>query len=947
MMEPGNVSLKLRSHNINGFDSSQEYLYNGCNDNSFSLLAIQEHWLRPSFRKQKGINRLKVLHPDYDSYATSGMEDQIDQRVLRGRPFGGTGFLFRKELSRCVRARVDYKHKRVTVMEISSNDEKILLINGYLPFYNTDNNQTQLTEYRDTLAFIENVMSANPLHKFILLMDLNCNIFGPTHPYATLVRSMMSEFKLVSSFEFLPGFDPNQHYTRFDYKRNSFTLIDGILVSESLTHLISSCQILHPPDNVSDHLPIEITINVKITDFLRQKSTISSFIPWSTLSEREQLTFRDSMLEALNNISIPFHAFNHASKLCDNCDCISLIERYYQDIVAAVEFADRTLPRRKHGIAKHFWSPELTALKQKSLDAHTLWKDCNCPRSGPIYIEKVQSHYRYKSELRKSKKECSSNISDKLGNNLLDKDNVSFWKQWKEVNGGTDPPSSMINGFVDFKDIADTFADTYKAVYIDSDANDMLRDKFSHLFPAYAADHADDCLLPYLFSWSDMVKAVFSLQCGKATSTFIKAEHIFLGCPELLCHLHLLFNGLLSHSYLPYDFLCGTISPIIKDANGDLTTSSNYRPVTLGPILSQLFEYLLFNNFGHFLSSDELQFGFKKSHSTSHAIFMLRSCVEYYTKHGSTVLVAFLDCSKAFDTISHYGVFNKLIDRKVPLCFLKIVMYMLLNMKSRCHWRGSYSDYFSVSTGTKQGGVISPRIFTMYMDELIQRLRKKGVGCHIINLFLACIFYADDLCLVAPSRGAMQEMLNVCNEYCSEFCLTFNVKKSKILLISKQKDLRIDKLSVAGKSIEYVKEWKYLGVTVVAGTKLSFSSKPVLSAFYRSVNCILSSLQKPNELVLINLLYSNCFPILSYAAEAIEFSSGEMRDCNTALNDAIRRIFGYHRWESIRSLRLQLGFPNVYEAFQKRFDAFILRNLESANSVVAKTTALFVAELMG
>ena len=60
-------------------------------------------------------------------------------------------------------------------------------------------------------------------------MDLNCNIFGPAHPYATLIRSMMSEFKLVSSFDFLPGFDPDQHYTRFDYKRNSFTLIDGIL----------------------------------------------------------------------------------------------------------------------------------------------------------------------------------------------------------------------------------------------------------------------------------------------------------------------------------------------------------------------------------------------------------------------------------------------------------------------------------------------------------------------------------------------------------------------------------------------------------------------------------------------------------------------------------------------------------------------------------------------
>ena len=234
----------------------------------------------------------------------------------------------------------------------------------------------------------------------------------------------------------------------------------------------------------------------------------------------------------------------------------------------------------------------------------------------------------------------------------------------------------------------------------------------------------------------------------------------------------------------------------------------------------------------------------------------------------------------------------------------------------------------------------------MHMDELIQRLWKKGVGCHIINLFLACIFYADDLCLVAPSRGAMQKMLDVCSEYCSEFCLTFDVKKSKILLFTKEKDLVIDKLLIDGKTLEYAKEGKYLGVTIVAGTKLTFASKPALSAFYRSVNCILSALQKPNELVLINLLYSNCFPILSYA-EAIEFPSGEMRDCNTALNDAIRRIYRYNRWESIRSLRLQLGFPNLYEAFQRRFDVFIVRNLESSNSVIARTTALYIAELMG
>ena len=100
------VNLKLRSHNINafinGFDSSCEYLHQECKENAFSVLALQDHWLRPSYRKQKGVNRLKTLHPDYDAYGTSGMADQIDQHIMRGRPYGGTAFLFRKELSNSI-----------------------------------------------------------------------------------------------------------------------------------------------------------------------------------------------------------------------------------------------------------------------------------------------------------------------------------------------------------------------------------------------------------------------------------------------------------------------------------------------------------------------------------------------------------------------------------------------------------------------------------------------------------------------------------------------------------------------------------------------------------------------------------------------------------------------------------------------------------------------------
>lgn len=275
--------LKFRSHNVNGFNNSKEYLMQECNESSFSVLALQEHWLKPTHRRHMGTNSLKVLHPGFDAYATSGMTSQIGQRILKGRPYGGTGFLFDKSLSKCIRAKVDQQHNHVSVLEFNTVNEKILLLSVYMPYYNTDNNPEQLIEYQSTVAFIENVMECHPLHKFILFMDLNCNLYNPTHPYSSVISDMMVKHDLVSGFNFSPGFDPLNEFTRSDVKRNSYTLIDGILISKSLTHIVENCSILHLPFNVSDQLPVEITVNVEISDFFKEKSRITTFIPWSSL----------------------------------------------------------------------------------------------------------------------------------------------------------------------------------------------------------------------------------------------------------------------------------------------------------------------------------------------------------------------------------------------------------------------------------------------------------------------------------------------------------------------------------------------------------------------------------------------------------------------------------------------------------------------------------------
>ena len=438
-----------------------------------------------------------------------------------------------------------------------------------------------------------------------------------------------------------------------------------------------------------------------------------------------------------------------------------------------------------------------------------------------------------------------------------------------------------------------------------------------------------------------MLDIVVKIKLGKSSSGLFKPEHLFYGSPDLLCHLHLLFNGLLQHGYVPIDFLRGSISPIIKDSYGDLSDTSNYRGITLGCLPAKLFEFAIQIKTSHLLGTDELQYGFKKSTSTNHALYTLKTSVHYFVNNGSNIFAAFLDCSKAFDRVSHYGLFTKLIDRKVPLCILLCLVFWYLNMTSVVKWGSSVIRSFRVPLGVKQGGINSPEFFGCYIDGIALILRNLSIGCYLFGIFVGMLLFADDLCLLAPTRKALEVMISECAKFFTSLGLSFNAKKSRILVFSKNIiDYSILKpICIDGVAIDYVDSVKYLGTTLVSDKGLTFSSKGDLLSFYRASNSILRSTNKPSEDVLLHLLYSNCVPILTYACAVKEFPSRQMHTCNTALNDALRFIFGYNRWESVRTLREYFGYKSLTELFsftKMKFEASLLRHHNTIVSHIAR-----------
>ena len=189
------------------------------------------------------------------------------------------------------------------------------------------------------------------------------------------------------------------------------------------------------------------------------------------------------------------------------------------------------------------------------------------------------------------------------------------------------------------------------------------------------------------------------------------------------------------HGYVPNAFGEGVIIPLIKDKNGDLCSSENYRGITINSVLAKIFETCLLQKFEIYFNSHDLQFGFKSKFGCSAALFGAQQVVQYFSTRGSCVHIACLDAIKAFDRVDHGRMLSKLKDRGFPDCFVYLISNWYSKLTSVVRWNGVYSSAFKVHTGVCQGGILSPLFFNMYVDDLIKNLENSGYGCFIKQHF--------------------------------------------------------------------------------------------------------------------------------------------------------------------------------------------------------------------
>ena len=152
------------------------------------------------------------------------------------------------------------------------------------------------------------------------------------------------------------------------------------------------------------------------------------------------------------------------------------------------------------------------------------------------------------------------------------------------------------------------------------------------------------------------------------------------------------------------------------------------------------------------------QFGFKPNHSTDACIYVLKETVDFYVGKQSSVYLCFLDATKAFDRVNHEVLFNKLKKRGVPEYMIRILTFWYSNQKMMVRWGNVMSESFNVSNGVRQGGILSPYLFNVYMDDLSLRLKKHYAGCRIANNIINHLFYADDFVLLCLAHRGLHKL---------------------------------------------------------------------------------------------------------------------------------------------------------------------------------------------
>ena len=713
--------LVISSFNCKNVKTSMDEIRELC---KFSdIVFLQETWLT-----DKEIPILSQISNDFYAKGISSID--TSSHLLSGRPYGGLAILWKKTIGAFIKPRL-FDDSRVMGIEISSGiNHTILALNVYLPFSCHEN----LNEYVNYLCRINGIMETAGTSLCMALGDFNADLSNRrvSHLFGRELLSFCNlENLIINDYHLL---DRTNTYTFINSSSSTMSWLDHIISTSSLDAIIKDITVQYKFVS-SDHLPLTVTLDVIVDCIkspLNNNETSRVQIQWEKLTSDELLEYSDYTEKFLKEIFIDTNVISCSDYMCDDVSHVAYIDKLYGDIVMALgkagnQFAGSHKKRLTQQILG--WNAYCKESHAIARDSFLYWRSLGSPRTGPVYHHMNTTRRHFKLMLRKCRKEREKISADKLANKLLAKDTKGFWREVSKSGiDNIQGQAVTVGGATGCREICDMWKNHYSAL-LNSSTNtskkfvvtDSLRD----------LSDADSINI----SMFEVKAAIKKLKKGKTKGRDnLSSEHIQYAHDRINVLLAILFNLMFLHGHVPIDLMDTIVISLIKDKKGSITDKDNYRPIAITCVISKVLELLILEKYSQFLETSCHQFGFKKDHSTDNCIFVLKEIVNYYNMLASPVFVCMLDASKAFDRINHYFLFDKLLQRGMPKLVVRLLLFWYREQLCYVKWDDALSSPFKVANGVRQGGVLSPMLFNVFIDDLSRKLISSNIGCYMNNV---------------------------------------------------------------------------------------------------------------------------------------------------------------------------------------------------------------------
>ena len=366
-------------------------------------------------------------------------------------------------------------------------------------------------------------------------------------------------------------------------------------------------------------------------------------------------------------------------------------------------------------------------------------------------------------------------------------------------------------GITDGQEIAKGFCDFYCQVGPKLAAKIQ---KEQRSFKEYMGDAVQESLFLTPTTPQEIEELCLNLEPNKGVGWDEVSPKVIKGvAKELSGSLSRLYNSCMREGHYPACFKVARVVPVFKAE--DPTEFSNYRPVSVLPVLSQIFEKVIRSRLVRFLDRNKViipgQYGFRSGHSTAMAILDMVEKVRGAWDQGNVALGVLIDLKKAFDTVDHSILLAKLEHYGVRGTAHKLMSSYLEDRAQYVTYDGYESDRGELLCGVPQGSVLGPLFFLLYVNDMIS-------ACPELELVL----FADDTNIFAQGKDPktmFQQVNSGLNELSRWFrCnrLTLNLKKTEYVFFGgpKYRGRALDTLAIGGEIIKRVEGARFLGVWI-------------------------------------------------------------------------------------------------------------------------------------